>query len=97
MPEPSQKEYFSRITINVKDFNGKPITGELVTIMGTRRKKSVKLISDINGNVVAFVPKGDMYSVNFKYDKDFSSTEFFLFRGSSTIDLRAWISRYKGN
>ncbi len=87
MTSPGKIMHYVQHTFIVKDLSGLPLKNEQVTFVGQKRHKSVKCTTNPEGKVVVYLLKGDTYSINFKYDSDFSEVKCDYKLGTSTSTL----------
>ena len=87
MSSPGKIMYYVQHTFIVKDLSGLPLKNEQVTFVGQKRHKSVKCTTNPQGKVLVYLLKGDTYSINFKYDQDFSEVKCDYKLGTSTSTL----------
>jgi hypothetical protein len=87
MPTPKNQEHFSATSITLKDIDGKPLTDEMLCLTGVKRGKSIKGKTDKQGKIVVWLAKGDHYTLNFKYNKNYSTFESRYSKGSSNVQL----------
>jgi len=87
MDKPTKSEFYTHLTISIIDIDKKPLSGENMSIIGEKRKKNIKCVTDKNGTVSVHVLKGDKYYINFKYSKNYISTESVYSRGNSKGEL----------
>lgn len=87
MKKPLTIDLYSTYTITLKNLDSQPLVNEQLTITGTKNKKSFKGATNSKGTIVVYLPKGDVYSINFKYNKDFSSQEVAYSKGTATGGL----------
>jgi hypothetical protein len=85
MQEPLRPEMYASFTLSLYDISGKPLSDEVVVISGEVRKKNIKCKTDLKGNVKVWIPKGDHYTINFKYNNAFAGFDVEYTRGSSVI------------
>lgn len=64
---PAKSEYYEYFTIIIKDLNQVPLANESVTISGIKRNKHFKCRTSTTGEIFVYLPKGDDYTINFKY------------------------------
>lgn len=79
---------FTRETIRLTGFDGKPLAGELVTVSGRKNKKHFKGYTGADGSLTLLLPKGDLYDVNFKYHKNYDLLEYEYTRGTAESTLK---------
>jgi len=72
---------FSLVTVALVDLHNNPLKGEIVSIKSKKRKKCITAITGSNGTADFMLLKGDKYYIDFKYDKNFDSTDIALQRG----------------
>ncbi len=87
MKQPIQFTHFSLVNLALKDIHGKPLINETITFSASKRNKHFKGTTDLLGNMVLYLIKGDKYFVNFKHNKDFISYEFDYTKGTSKVDI----------
>jgi hypothetical protein len=88
MPPPKLNPYYYALfTIAIRDLAGAPLQNEPVSITGRKRNKTVKGITDRNGRLLVYVPKGDTYDMSFKYNKKYYSADCAFTRGNTDIRL----------
>ncbi len=80
-----KKDLFSCVTIKLTNLDGKPLVGESLWLTGNKRGKSFKGKTDSQGRIILWLPKGDTYSLNFKYNLNYSSIETGYTKDSSNI------------
>lgn len=85
--------FYSRVQLALSDFDDGPLAGETVTLVGRKRHKAFKGVTDANGKLLLFLPKGDAYDLSFYYHKNFEYTEIKYFKGTSTAE---WSFEYIG-
>jgi hypothetical protein len=87
MPPPkTQPDYYAMFIISIKDIASKPLVNEEVILTGRRRNKSVKGTTDKNGRLISYLPKGDIYDVHFKYNKNYSSKDIEYTKGTTNVN-----------
>lgn len=82
IPSSNKMEYYSTIQITFYDFDKKPIPNEEITVVGLHRNKSFKATSDSDGKVLLYLPKGDDYSMNFTYHKEYYRQNIHFSKGT---------------
>ncbi|MCK6648189.1 MAG: hypothetical protein L6Q66_00905 [Bacteroidia bacterium] len=87
MEKPAKAEYYTTLSITISDINKKPLSGEQMSIIGEQRKKNIKCTTDKNGKAIIYLLKGDKYYINFKYNRNYISTESEYSKGTSTGEL----------
>jgi hypothetical protein len=89
MPPPKSKmEYYGWTVIDIKDINNKPLASEPLVITGRKRNKNIKAQTDKGGRLLVYLPKGDTYDVNFKYHKNYFSSDVDYTKGTTDIKLQ---------
>jgi hypothetical protein len=78
---------YSLLTVALKNIEGNPLNGEIVTMTGQARHKSFRGKTDQHGKVTFYLPKGDKYHVNFLYTKDYAKYEVKYSKGIGTAKL----------
>jgi hypothetical protein len=86
--------YYARIELQLFDFDKQPIQGEVVTLIGRKRKKAFKGTTGADGKIVLQLPKGDNYDLSFKYHRNFEFTECVYSKGFSEMQ---WSFTYIGS
>lgn len=87
MEKPANMEFYSQVTIGITDLDKKPLAYERVSIIGEKRHKNIKVSTDKTGHLLVYLPKGDKYYINFKYNHNFISSESVYSKGSSKAIL----------
>jgi hypothetical protein len=79
------ESFYSNVELNLSDFDKGPLGGETVTLIGRKRHKAFKATTNASGKAMLYLPKGDIYDLNFQYHKNFESTECKYSLGTSEI------------
>jgi hypothetical protein len=87
MPRPKITEYYVRVALTITDVSGVPLEEEQVSIIGEKRHKQVKGLTDMNGHLLVYLPKGDNYFISFKYNKNYIAKDLDYSRGSSEGEM----------
>lgn len=87
MATPTNPDYFVSVKVRIVDFGNKPIPDEQIVLKGLKRNKRYIGKTNSSGVISLFVPKGDMYSLSFKYHKDYSSVEYRYTKGTTEVEL----------
>ncbi len=87
MTKPANMEFYSQVTIGIIDLDKMPLAYERVTIIGEKRHKALKTFTDKTGHLVVYLPKGDKYYINFKYNQNFISNESAYSKGTSKSSM----------
>lgn len=87
MNAPKNIDQFVFLKIALKSVYGFPLSDETIILTGVKRQKSVIGITDKGGNLAVYLLKGDKYSINFKYNKKFTSYECDYSRGNNKVNL----------
>lgn len=87
MDKPENMEFYSQVAIGITDLDRKPLAHEHISIVGEKHHKKLKAITDKNGYLLIYLPKGDKYYINFKYNHNFISYESAYSKGSSKATL----------
>lgn len=87
MRRPVDIQNYSTLSITLKDLENGPLMNEEVTMTGLNRNKSFKGKTNSSGQIQFYLPKGDKYSLNFKYNKSFTHQEVRYSRGTATMRL----------
>ncbi len=85
--------YYANIELDLKDLSNGPLAGETVTLIGRKRRKAFKAVTNSTGMVMLKLPKGDEYDLSFQYHKNFEYTECKYSKGTSEI---VWEFEYIG-
>ena len=89
MPPPrTMMEYYGWTVIDIKDIKNKPLADEPLVITGRKRQKSIKGKTDKSGRLLVYLPKGDTYDVNFKYHKNYFTSDVDYTKGTTDIKLQ---------
>lgn len=85
--------YYADIELDLKDLRNGPLAGETVTLIGRKRHKAFKGVTNSSGMIMLKLPKGDDYDLSFQYHKNFEYTECKYSKGTSEIK---WEFEYMG-
>ena len=88
MTKPKLFRHFSEVYITIKDIDNNPLNKEEVWLTGEKRNKTIKATTNSSGKIKVYLPKGDIYSLNFKYTKGFSSIDIEYSKGTSKNNLK---------
>lgn len=80
---PSVAEDYEHMRITIKDLNEGPLAAETFVISGKNRNKHFKGKTTDKGTIDVYVPKGDDYTINFKYHKDYNKFTADYTKGTS--------------
>jgi hypothetical protein len=88
MPPPKiHPDYYAMVIIAIRNLEGAPLQNETCWMKGKKRSKATQATTDKNGRVIVYLPKGDTYDVNFKYNAGYYSTDCSYSKGTSDIRL----------
>jgi hypothetical protein len=87
MSKPKNMEFFIELSISIDDIDGNPLVGEQMNITGEKRKKKIKAVTDRNGKVFVYLPKGDNYHIDFKYHKSYISKDCEYSKGFGSAEM----------
>lgn len=87
MPTPRIMENYSSLDITLIGLDSKPLVAEEIVFTGTNRNKSIKAQTSAAGNVRVYLPKGDLYTINFKYHDAYQIKEVEYSKGTSQIRI----------
>ena len=87
MPTPRTIEHYSTLDITLIGLDSKPLVAEQIVFTGTNRNKSIKTLTGADGHVRVYLPKGDLYSINFKYHHAYQIKEVEYSKGTSQIRI----------
>ena len=91
MSVPKKNEvHFALVTITLNDLYDKPLANEKLWLTSKKSKKTFVGNTGTNGKIYFYIPKGDSYSINFTYTKDYATvkTEY----GNGTLEMSATYS-----
>jgi hypothetical protein len=81
-------ETYMLLTVVLRGLDRKPLVGETITMSGRKNKKSFKATSGKVGSMLLLLPKGDIYDMSFKYDKNYEVQEVKYIRGISQSQVQ---------
>ncbi|AEA44884.1 hypothetical protein [Fluviicola taffensis] len=87
---PPHLENYELMSIKLKDLNNGLLINEDFIITGTNRKKSFQGKTSKTGEIQLYIPKGDNYTLNFKYHKAYKKFDSEFKNG--TINSRMEIT-----
>lgn len=85
-PPKLQPDYYAMFIISLKDIDNKPLAAEQIILTGRKRNKSIKGVTDKNGRMISYLPKGDVYDLHFKYHKNYGSKDIEYTKGTTNIN-----------
>lgn len=91
---PPHLENYELMSIKLKDLDNGPLMNEDFVISGVSRKKNFKGKTSKTGEIQLYIPKGDDYTLNFKYHKGYKKFDSEFKNG--TINSRMEIT-YMGS
>lgn len=87
MIAPKYPTYFVAVTVKIMDIYNKPLANERIVFKGVKRNKKIIGTTDLNGKIFLYIPKGDSYTLSFKYNKNYSFVDYKYTKGISEVDL----------
>ncbi len=81
------EKFYATVNLHLKNIKDDPLTGEVTTFTGIRSGKSIKSSTDSKGNLLVYLPKGDTYTINFKYNKTYAKYTIDYSKASPRIKL----------
>lgn len=88
MRRPYDLENYSKLVLTLTDLKDGPLVDEKVTLTGENRNKSFQGRTNKDGLILFYLPKGDNYSVNFEYNKKYSSFPVRYDKGNSESNVQ---------
>lgn len=88
MKRPKNIEHFSEVHIMLKNIDEGALKNEKIWLTGEKRGKTIQIVTNSIGKTKVYLLKGDIYSLNFTYNKNYSSIESAYTKGTSKIDLK---------
>ena len=73
MKEPLDLQNYYKLTISLLNLQSGPLKNEEVTFTGEKRNKSFKGTTNGLGQLTVYLPKGDVYGMHFKHNKNYDS------------------------
>jgi hypothetical protein len=86
-PPASNPNNYSMVILGIKNLKEGALANEKFVITGRKRKKSIKATTDKNGRVIVYLPKGDTYDINFKYNKNYYTITCDYLKGTNDIQI----------
>ncbi|PHR22293.1 MAG: hypothetical protein COA38_18130 [Fluviicola sp.] len=87
MRTPSYMDNYVSLDITIIGLESQPLVGEKIVFSGRKRNKSFKAKTNSAGHVRVFLPKGDIYTINFHYHKDYRIEEVEYSKGTATVRI----------
>lgn len=87
MPTPRIMDNYSTLDITLIGLESQPLVGEQIVFTGTNRNKSFKAHTSAAGHVRVYLPKGDLYTINFKYHNGYQVKEIEYSKGTSNVRI----------
>lgn len=78
---------YATMDITLKGLDGKFLVGEEITFSGKQRNKSFVGKTNAKGTLRVYLPKGDIYTINFHYHKGYKIHEVTYSKGTSTARI----------
>lgn len=85
-PNASNEMYYARLNVSIS-YASKPIVKEKLFFNLKRLKKTITYETDSLGKTIVYLPLGDTITLNFKYDKAYSSYYYFPSKLEHITDL----------
>lgn len=79
---------FASLEILLNDLDKKPLASETIFITGRKNKKNFKGTTGSNGSITFLLPKGDIYDMSFRYDRNYESHEIKYLLGTMDSHLQ---------
>lgn len=87
MNAPKDLTYYVAVTIKILDIYNKPLADERIVFKGLKRNKKIIGSTDSNGKLMLYIPKGDSYTMSFKYHQNYSFIEYNYTKGISEVNV----------
>lgn len=84
---PRASAVFSSLEILLNGLDKKPLVNETVFLTGRKNKKTFKGRTGANGSITLLLPKGDIYELSFKHDKNYDTHEVKYLLGTMEAHL----------
>lgn len=81
-------ELFSSLEIVLHGLDKKPLADEMVYLTGQKNRKVFKGRTGPDGGITVLLPKGDVYELSFKYDKNYDTHEVKYLLGTMEAHLQ---------
>jgi hypothetical protein len=87
MDKPKNLEHYTSIFVLLKGVETDKLKHEMMTFTGVKYGKSISIKSDENGKAHFYLPKGEIYTLNFKYHQNYASFETKDYKGVANVNL----------
>jgi hypothetical protein len=87
MRPPSDLDNYSKLDITLIDLKSQPLSDEQIIFTGRNRNKSFKAVTSPSGHVLVYLPKGDIYNINFQYHKNYRIEELEYSIGTTVVRI----------
>ena len=84
---PTNADLYSGVNLILTDLDGNPLAGEMIYFKSIKRNLKVTATTDADGKVKLYLFKGDSYTINFLYNKNYAYIELAYSKGSNTMDV----------
>ena len=88
MRQPRDVVNYTTLSITLIGLEQQYLVNEEIVFSGKKRKISFKAHTNSNGNARFYLPKGDVYTVNFKYHDNYSVEEVKYSKGTSNVRVK---------
>lgn len=78
---------FTRVNLRLTDFNKAPLSNERFFFSGKVRGKSFFSTTGSDGSALIYLPKGDVYVLNFIYTSQFAELDIEPLNGNASIQI----------
>jgi len=87
MVTPRPISNYTTLDISLRGLDSKPLVNEEIIFSGRNRNKSFKAKTSSAGHVRLYLPKGDVYTINFRYHKDYRVEEVEYSKGTAQVRI----------
>lgn len=87
MQPPRGIDNYTKLDITLIGLESQYLVNEEIVFTGRKRNKSFKAKTNTMGHVRVYLPKGDIYSVNFQYHNDYRLEEIEYSKGTGQVRI----------
>lgn len=88
MRTPRDIDNYTKLDITLIGMESQYLVNEEIAFCGRKRNKSIKAHTNASGYVRVYLPKGDIYSINFHYHNDYRLEEVEYSKGTGQVRIK---------
>lgn len=88
MRTPRDMDNYTKLDITLVGLESQYLVNEEIAFSGRKRNKSIKAHTNSSGHVRVYLPKGDIYSINFEYHDNYRLEEVEYSKGTGQVRIK---------